>query len=242
MPIEIGRIEALYRYPVKSMHGESLSTVELGWHGLDGDRRLAFRRLDDRSGFPWLSASKLPELVAYAPRRPDGVGAGAPPTHVRTPQGEELPLFGEALAAEVGRKCGLPVEMAHLRQGVFDDASISVIASETVDEISRLAGVATDVRRFRPNIVLRCDRAVPFVEDQWLGGVLRFGDGDDAPAVSVTVRDLRCVMINFDPDSGHSTPELMKAAVRANQNHAGVYGTVTRIGSLAVGQVVTLHR
>jgi len=60
MLIEIGHVEAIFRYPVKSMGGERLEVANLGWHGIDGDRRLAFRRIDDRSGFPWLTASKLP--------------------------------------------------------------------------------------------------------------------------------------------------------------------------------------
>jgi len=72
--------------------------------------------------------------------------------------------------------------------------------------------------------------------------VLAFGDADDAPTISVTQRDLRCVMVNLDPDGGPSAPEVMKAVVRANQNHAGIYGTVTRTGSVAVGQRVVLHR
>ena len=69
MLTEIGRVEVIYRYPVKSMGGERLEVADLGWHGIDGDRRLAFRRMEDRSGFPWLSASKLPDLVRYAPLR-----------------------------------------------------------------------------------------------------------------------------------------------------------------------------
>ena len=55
MLIEIGHVEAIFRYPVKSMAGEPLAAAKLGWHGLDGDRRLAFRRIDDRSGLPWLT-------------------------------------------------------------------------------------------------------------------------------------------------------------------------------------------
>jgi uncharacterized protein YcbX len=43
MLIEIGHVEAIFRYPVKSMGGERLEVAKLGWHGLDGDRRLAFR-------------------------------------------------------------------------------------------------------------------------------------------------------------------------------------------------------
>jgi hypothetical protein len=50
--MEIGHIEAIFRYPVKSMRGESLDAATLGWHGLEGDRRLAFRRLEERGGFP----------------------------------------------------------------------------------------------------------------------------------------------------------------------------------------------
>jgi uncharacterized protein YcbX len=40
MPMEIGQVEAIYRYPVKSMGGERLEVATLGWHGLEGDRRL----------------------------------------------------------------------------------------------------------------------------------------------------------------------------------------------------------
>src|SRR5260370_24599013 len=65
MLIEIGTLEAIFRYPIKSMGGEQLQSAELGWHGLDGDRRLAFRRINDRSGFPWLSAGKVPALVPF---------------------------------------------------------------------------------------------------------------------------------------------------------------------------------
>lgn len=242
MPIEIGQIEAIFRYPVKSMRGEPLDAATLGWHGLDGDRRLAFRRLDERGGFPWLTASKLPDLILFTPQRREDGNGEALPTHVRTPEGEEMSLFGEALAAEVGRRHGAPVQMMQLKHGIFDEGSISVITSDTIREIGRLAGRSADVRRFRPNIVVRSTRAVPFEEDQWLGSVLTFGEADDAPAVTVTTRDLRCVMVNFDPDDGSPAPEVMKAVVRANQNNAGIYGTVTRIGRLAVGQTIVLHR
>jgi hypothetical protein len=65
----------------------------------------------------------------------------------------------------------------------------------------RLARRNADVRRFRPNIVVRSSRAVPFEEDDWLGGVLAFGEPDDGPAVSVTTSDVRCAMVNFDRDA-----------------------------------------
>src|SRR5271165_2884861 len=245
MLIEIGHVEAIFRYPVKSLGGERLEVAELGWYGLEGDRRLAFRRMDDRSGMPWLTASKLPDLLLFSPRRREEGAQGNLPTHIRTPDGEEMPVFGEGLAREVGRRHGAPVEMMQLRHGIFDEASISVIALDTVREIGRLAGrsfdvQSLDVRRFRPNVVVRLLRSAPFQEDEWVGGVLSFGEGDDAPAIAVTMRDVRCSMVNLDPDTAAPAPEMLKAVVRANQNNAGIYGTVTRLGRLAVGQTVLL--
>ena len=238
MLIKIGDVEAIFRYPVKSMAGEPLDRSNLGWHGLDGDRRLAFRRIADRSGMPWLTATKLPDLLRFTPLRNGDGAQGESPTHVRTPDGVEMPVFGGGLAAEVGRRCGAAVQMMQLRHGIFDETPVSVIASETVREIGRLAGRNLDPRRFRPNILVRLLRPVPFQEDEWLSGVLSFGEGKDAPAVTVTMRDERCAMLNLDPDTATPAPEVMKAVVHAHQNNAGVYGTVTRTGLLAVGQSV----
>ena len=241
MSIEIGQVEAIYRYPVKSMAGERMEVADLGWHGIDGDRRLAFRRLQERSGFPWLSATRLPDLLLFTPlRREDGADRDLP-THVRTPEGADMAIYGEELAAEIERRHGAPVEMTHLRDGIFDDGDVSVIAADTVREIASLAGRSLDIRRFRPNVVVRLLRPSPFQEDEWLGGVLAFGDPGEGPRVSVTMRDLRCSMVNFDPDSGHSAPEVMKSIVRANQNNAGVYCTVIRTGRLAAGQTIRLQ-
>jgi uncharacterized protein YcbX len=237
MPIKIGEVEALFRYPVKSMSGEPLEVADAGWHGLDGDRRLAFRRVDDRGGFPWLTATSLPELMLFSPQRGPAV-EGNLPTHVRTPDGEEMAVFGQELAAEVGRRHGAPVEMMHLSRGIFDEASISVITSATVGEIGKLAAQRPDVRRFRPNILVATLRGIPYEEEEWVGGVLSFGEGNEAPAIAVTMRDERCAMVNFDPDSARQTAEVLKAIVRVRDNKAGVYGTVTRRGRLAVGQPV----
>jgi uncharacterized protein YcbX len=237
---EIGHLEAIFRYPVKSMAGERLQAVDLGWHGVAGDRRLAFRRLEDRSGFPWLNAGKLAELLLFVP-----VGGGEEelPTLVRTPEGREMDVFGDELAAEIGRRHGAPVQMMRLKQGIFDEASVSVITPATVREIGRIAGHDhdPDVRRFRPNLVVRSLRPMPFEEDGWVGGNLHFGEGDAGPAISVTMPDLRCSMVNLDPDSARSSPEVLKAVARANQTNAGIYATVIRCGRLAVGQTVRLR-
>jgi uncharacterized protein len=241
MDTEIGRVEALFRYPVKSMAGERLESAELGLHGVEGDRRHALRRIGDRGGFPFLTAGKMPALVRYVPLRREEGATAAGPTHVRTPEGEEFPLLDPRLAEEISRRHGTPVEMMQFRHGVFDEASVSVIATGTLDEIGRLAGREADVRRFRPNILVRPLRQTPFQEDAWVGGELVFGTGGDAAVVAVTLRDVRCTMVNIDPDSAALAPEVMQAVAGANRNNAGVYGTVTRPGRIAVGQPVFLR-
>jgi uncharacterized protein len=235
---EIGHLEAIFRYPIKSMAGERLQAVDLGWHGVAGDRRLAFRRLEDRGGFPFLTAGRLAELLLFVPVRDGDGGEEELPTLVRTPDGKQMDVFGDELAAEIGRRHGAPVQMMRLRQGIFDEATVSVITPDTIREIGRIAGHDPDVRRFRPNLVVRSLRPVPFEEDRWVGGNLHFGDGDEGPEISVTMPDARCSMVNLDPDSARSSPEVLKAVVRANQNNAGIYATVIRGGRLAIGQTV----
>ena len=128
----------------------------------------------------------------------------------------------------------------NLNHGIFDETCISVISLGTVHSVERESGRDVDLRRFRPNIVIETNTAEPFEEDRWVGRTLMFGDAHGGPAVSVYMRDERCVMINLDPDTAIQNPEVMKTVVRMNENYAGVYGTVVRTGELRVGQVVTL--
>lgn len=248
--MELGRISAIFRYPVKSMAGELLDVAQLGWHGIEGDRRLAFRRLADTSGFPWLIASKLPQLLLYKPFGLDsnaGSKNGEPlPTHVRTPDGKEYELRSDELREEISRRYGGEVELMNLKHGIFDEACVSVISLTTVHSVARESGRGMDLcdlRRFRPNLVIETNSAepfAPFAEDRWVGRTLMFGEGKSGAAVGVTMRDERCAMVNFDPDTAERDSEVMKTVVRLNENCAGVYGTVVRAGELRVGQVVTL--
>jgi uncharacterized protein len=241
MGTELGQISAIFRYPIKSMAGERLDSARLGWHGIEGDRRLAFRRLADRGAFPWLTASRLPELLLYQPiGRQDKAGEPLP-THIRTPDGREFGLADEALLKEIATRHGADLELMQARHGIFDEAGVSAIALGTIRTIGREAGRDLDIRRFRPNLVIDTKGAQPFEEDRWVGGILEFGSEGTGPAISVTMRDLRCVMINLDPDTAEASPEVMKTVVRMNENHAGVYGTVVRTGELRVGQIVGLR-
>ena len=236
---EIGQIKGIFRYPVKSMAGVPLDHADLGWDGLSGDRRFALRRLVDQSGFPWLTASRLHQLLLYKPTGESEVDKDLP-THVRTPDGAELELKSEDLRNEISRKHGSPVELMQLKHGIFDEATVSVINVATIREVEREAGRQLEILRFRPNILIESHGVEPFGEDQWVGKTLRFGTDDHGPAVSITMRDLRCVMINLDPETGAADSSVMKAAVRLNANHAGVYATVITAGELRIDQKVYL--
>lgn len=236
---EIGQIKGIFRYPVKSMAAVPLDRADLGWDGLNGDRRFAFRRLEDQSGFPWLTASRLNQLLLYKPIGEAEVDKDLP-THVRTPDGAELELRSEDLRNEISRRQGSPVELMQLKHGIFDEAAVSLINVVTIREVERESGRQLEILRFRPNIVIESHGVEPFGEDQWVGKILRFGTDDNGPAVSITMRDLRCVMVNLDPETGEADSRVMKAAVRLNANHAGVYATVISAGELRIDQKVYL--
>ena len=83
---EVGRVVALWRYPVKSMAAEPLETGDVAWHGFAGDRRWAFIRGGvERSGFPWLTIRERPELRHYRPSFSDPERVAASSVLVRTP-------------------------------------------------------------------------------------------------------------------------------------------------------------
>jgi len=240
MMIELGHVCQLVRYPIKSMAGTATESAFLGWHGLDGDRRFAFRRLGDESGFPWLTASRLAELVVYHPFGLDESTGEPLPTHVRTPAGTDVELRSVELQSEIAERFGGGVELMMLKHGIFDDAPVSVISLATIAGIGREAGVDLDHRRFRANIVLETGDRAPFLEDGWVGGTLVFGAGEPRPAVRVTARDVRCMMINLDPDTGTQDARVLKTVVELNNNNAGVYAAVVQTGTIRVGQPVSL--
>ncbi|HEV8139975.1 MAG TPA: MOSC domain-containing protein [Pyrinomonadaceae bacterium] len=241
--IHVGYVREITHYPVKSMAGIAAESAILGWHGVAGDRRFAFRRIGADNGFPWLSASKLPELLLYQPVGLDESTGEPLPTHVRTPTGSRLELHSAELISDIAGRLGNAVELMQLKHGIFDEAPISVISQSTITCIGREAGLEgeLDRRRFRANILVETGSAEPFLEDNWVGGTLVFGDSEVAgPAVHVTMPDVRCVMINLDPDTAAKDARLMKTVVKLNQNNAGVYATVVRTGVISVGNPVSL--
>ncbi len=221
---EVGRVVALWRYPVKSMAGEPLEAADVSWHGLAGDRRWAFIRAGlERSNFPWLTIRERPEMSAF---RPSFVDAGRPDasrTLVRTPAGEELDVVDPALAASLGDG----VRVIKQNRGVFDALPLSLISTASIGQL--------DVRRFRPNLVVEAPGEFP--EDGWVGSTLAIG----GMRMRVDKRDPRCVLVNVDPDTTERDSSILRWIAQERDTCLGVYGSTVSPGRVAVGDVVRLE-
>lgn len=234
MPV-VGRVVELWRYPVKSMAGESLDSVTVSWAGLAGDRRWAFVR-DGlvRSGFPWLTIRELPELAHYRPRYTAPDRPNVSPTLVRTPSGTELDVTDPALAAELGDG----VRVIKQDRGVFDAFPLSLLSTQTVATLGGMIDMELTALRFRPNLVIEpADGAFPgFPEDAWTGRTLRVG----GMRMRVDLRDQRCAMVTVDPDTLDREPAVLRAIAQQRENKLGVYGSTVQPGPVAVGDEVEL--
>jgi uncharacterized protein len=229
----VGRVAALWRYPVKSMAAEQLDGAEVSWHGLAGDRRWAFiRDKEVRSGFPWLTIRERPELAHYRPRFAEPDQPNASPTLVRTPGGGELDVADPALAAELGPG----VRVIKQNRGVFDTMPLSLLTTQTLAALARLVGTDLAPVRFRPNLLVDAPGR-DFPEDTWVGRVLRIG----GLRMRVDQRDKRCVMVTIDPVTLHRNRAILRAIARERDGWFGVYGSTVEPGPVAVGDPVELE-
>jgi len=229
----VGRLAALWRYPVKSMAAEPLDIVDVSWHGLAGDRRWAFIREGQvRSGFPWLTMRELPELSHYRPRFAEPDRPNASTTLVRTPAGEEFDVVDAALADQLGPG----VRVIKQDRGVFDTFPVSLLTTQTVAALGRLVGTDLEVTRFRPNLLVDAV-GHDFPEDAWVGRTLRIGE----LCLRVDQRDKRCVMVNIDPVTLRRDPAVLRAIARNRDTRLGVYGTTVQPGQIALGDEVILE-
>lgn len=231
----VATIKTIYRYPVKSMAGEELVSAELGWHGIEGDRRFAFVRAGNMSGAPWLTASTMPELIRYQPRQLEARKNALPAVRVQIPGGTDVDVESEALRQHVASTHGAEVTLIGVRNGIFDDAPVSLISTTTIKRLETETGRTLDPRRFRPNILVEPVGDASLDENLWVGKTLLLGDRPQSPAVRVTMRDVRCVMVNLDPDTAAADPLVFRSIARSYDNCAGVYASVFTTGSLSAG-------
>ena len=229
----IGTLRTIARYPVKSMRGEELESVQVGLQGLPGDRAYAFVQEGVYTPFPWLTARQHQGLLSYQPVWRDKDGR---PTLEVTHAGEgSFPITDRALLEQIQQESGKKARLHSDYRGNHDVAYVSVITTATIRRLAEAGGVAADHRRFRMNFVVESDLP-PFAEREWAGRELHIGDC----RVMVTEPDKRCVMVTFDPETGEGTPAVLKAVATLNDSSAGMYGSVANAATVSVGVVVTL--
>ena len=148
----IGKVESLWRYPVKSMRGQELDTAYVGFAGVYGDRLYAFWSSVASEGFPYLTGREQERMLLYQPRFRYADRAAK---HVNLAAAENIapgitPLYadGADLAVDVETPSGEVVAIDH--------------------------PVLADMR-FRANIYLHLDDAGGFAENVYVGRKLQVG-------------------------------------------------------------------
>jgi hypothetical protein len=256
----IGKVDSLWRYPVKSMRGEELEELFAGFPGIYGDRVFAFRSSANHKGFPYLTARDQRRLLQYRPRFRFPDKAARPinlieaesknanslsadlaelVVDVETPDGETLaiddPALVEMLRANIDQKH--EVTLMQSQRAMTDCRPISIFSLQSAQQLAEETGTQVDKRRFRANVYVDLTASKGFAENELVGRSVRIG-----PKVTIAIleRDARCVMITLDPDTGEQAPAILKKVAQAHDGMAGVYGAVLVEGMLHKGDSVEM--
>ena len=256
----IGKVDSLWRYPVKSMRGEELDEIFAGFSGIYGDRLFAFKSSASPKGFPYFTAREQTKLLLYRPRfrypdkaaRPinltEAESMGANPLSadrselmidIETPDGRTLavddPALMELVRTDIDQKHQLTLMRSE--RAMTDCRPFSMFSLQSARQLAKETGMPMDKRRFRANVYVDLTSAQGFGENEFVGRSLRIGP---KAVVTILERDPRCMMITLDPDTGEKTPAILKKLAQAHEGMAGVYGAVMVEGMLHKGDSVEI--
>jgi len=256
----IGKVDSLWRYPVKSMRGEELDEAFASYSGIYGDRVFGFRSSANHKGFPYFTAREQRRLLQYRPRfrYPDKAAhpinlieadsRDANPlladlaelvVDVETPNGQKLaiddPALIEMLRTDVDQKH--QVTLMQSQRAMTDCRPVSIFSLQSAQQLADETGTPVDKRHFRANVYVDLKSANGFSENELVGRSVRIGS---KVAITILERDPRCVIITLDPDTGEKTPAILKKVAQAHDGMAGVYGAVLLEGMLHKGDIVEL--
>lgn len=255
----IGRVAEIWRYPVKSMQGESLARAVFGPGGVDGDRRFAV--VDPETGR--VASAKSPKkwggLLGFRAALRDGALVVTTPdgTEVRDDVGavvarvlgrraelRETPPAGAAIEIDWPDMPGLPGAGTATVEGLpaggfFDLAPVHLLTTAALRRFREFTpGADFDARRFRPNLVIDTAEGVDgFVEAGWVGRELVVGD----VRLAVSAPCSRCVMTTLPQPGLSADTRLLRAAVAHNAGTVGAYAAVRSPGEVEVGAPVWLE-
>jgi uncharacterized protein len=259
MPI-IGKVDSLWRYPVKSMRGEEMEELFAGYAGVFGDRLFAFVSDASPKGFPYFTGRNQRQMIRYRARFRDPAKAAGPSNQkeaeengawplpasstdlsieVEAPNGKlfeiDDPSLIDSLRAGIGHSDG--VTLLRSDRALTDCAPLSLFSLQTVRQLERESGVPIDKRQFRASVYLDLPDTAAFAEDEFVGRSLRLGS---KVVVSVTKLDGRCMMITLNPDTAEKSPEVLKAVAQKHEGKAGLYAAVLTEGIIRKGDPVEL--
>jgi uncharacterized protein YcbX len=220
------------------MRGEALEKVDIDFVGLPFDRAFAFVQDGVYTSFPWFTARDCPQMLQCQPVLSD---AGSPEfrhrppsVNVVTPE-SEFALTSPELRAQFQEWSGKAAALRSDYRGCQDVAYVSVISTATIRALSEAGGVENDHRRFRMNFVVDIGDE-PFAENAWAGKAVTIGGA----TIAVHEPDRRCNMITLHPETGESTPAVLKKTGEMNSACAGMYCSVLVEGPVSVGDALTV--
>jgi hypothetical protein len=239
-----GLIQALWRYPVKSMQGEPLEQTWITPDGVPGDRGVAV--VDAATGHV-LSGKRLETLLtARAVARPGGPVIVLPDgraAHLDT----AAPLVSEWLGREVTLARADGSDARPVVEGedgtflggpgtFFDSSPVHLVTTATLRHLAGLHPEGEyDARRFRPNVVVDTE-ADGLIEQDWLGRTLRLGEA----VLQVTKPCTRCVMTTSEQRELPKDQGILRTVARETENACGIYARVLEPGIARVGDQVVL--
>lgn len=236
MPV-VGEVAEIWRYPFKSMRGSRLDQVSIGDYGIWGDRGWALRHA--KTG-RFLSAKQTETLMlCEASYLSEPSAESNPAAEIRLPDGSILRTDSSDAPAALEVLTGQPVALDATPGLHFDAHPIHLLTTASLETLSRLNPRSRfDVRRFRPNIVVRPLGEIRegFVELGWLGRDLRVGKAD----LLVKKPTQRCVMTTHPQGDLPKDPAVLQTVVDSAGASLGVYCAVLMGGRVAVGDPVVL--
>ena len=226
-----GVVDALARYPVKSLRGQSCPELRLDAAGVEGDRRYALYGADGKigSGKTTRRFRKMSNLLEAESWSENGT------TVVRLPSSATFEVGDPGLGPALSELVGEPVEVRP--EGAvkhLDDSPVHLVTTASLRWVASLrSGRDGDPARFRPNVVIDVDGAGR-VEGHWIGRSLSVG-----PArLRVTRGTVRCVMPAMAQGSLPRLPYLLADLEREADLCLGVYAEVEVPGTIRLGDRV----
>ncbi|MDQ6780461.1 MAG: MOSC domain-containing protein [Candidatus Eremiobacteraeota bacterium] len=220
------RITELWRYPVKSLAGEALSSVAVEHAGLAFDRRYAIIDCRPLREGKTLTSTQNATMLSYrAVVRDDNVVVTAPTGRRHRWDDPELE---KSLAALLQQPIALAESEA---ERFFDQHTILMVSAASLRALGEEWQATLDGQRFRPNIVIDGTDLAPFVETTWQQA--RFNAGGAAfEAVELCER---CVVPTIDPKTLERRPDLLRLLVQKHATYFGLYCRVSQTGDIHVG-------